>query len=637
VPRIPGSPDKKLALLSTIDYKTLPYLVGDVLYFLRGHNEVQVVDGPGDGKRDVHSVKPDGSRHVTQCKYHQDVHTTVSSDETDQIILALAKFGCKCGLFVTTGKISPQAKREYLDNYPDFELDFIDGTGLVDAVLASPILSAVWFDGVSLTQARSSLRLPFVLRIAQTDQPWSFKKFTEVNELGLNYKFNSGTYSRLDFEPYRPPVETTQEENESDWLQCYEVLCPSPIRVHEISENQKVIAKIISKQVDEAYLPLIIRFGVPSLAANAEVRCDDRVKIPQVRPTSFVIDKNRAIIAERDWVVLGNHDDWIFPENLSCLGASWAGWLSRLQNTIVMQELVWPSFDPEPYFTQQRLQIRQKGLGKSLFLAGNKPDCDAFKNRLSKKEWPNWSCPYGPNGVLLGWLHPALEAEKIRDSIHKYKEDEYDALIHRIESISSKTSLTKVPDKQAVFIAAAAGEELLPTPKESRGIGSAELVHCYGDVPSPVYLKNREFMFIQMWRIPKFPSVARKTISSNPLTLNDDVSIFMDVKRGYKTKETFLLSSLIFPCPANISSDEYFDAIKDKRDTYFNKIAEYIQSFWAKAELATEFFWRTELGFQIDDSGFRDNPWVMLFREGEKPTIIFHTPSNSVEPNKQQG
>jgi hypothetical protein len=116
--RIPGTPRQKLALLAKIDQHTLPHLAGDILYFLHNHQNIRVVDGPGDGKRDVHSKKPDSSYHITQCKYHQDTNVTVSSNETDELVLALMKFDCKSGLFITTGRISPQAKREYLDNYP---------------------------------------------------------------------------------------------------------------------------------------------------------------------------------------------------------------------------------------------------------------------------------------------------------------------------------------------------------------------------------------------------------------------------------------------------------------------------------------------------------------------------------------
>ena len=47
--RISGTPEEKFGLLASIDQRTLPHLVGDILYFLRGHSKVRVVDGPGDG------------------------------------------------------------------------------------------------------------------------------------------------------------------------------------------------------------------------------------------------------------------------------------------------------------------------------------------------------------------------------------------------------------------------------------------------------------------------------------------------------------------------------------------------------------------------------------------------------------
>jgi hypothetical protein len=110
--RTPGTPAEKLVLLRGIDETSLPHLVADILYFCRSHRRVTVVDGPGDGRRDVSSTTPDGTAHLAQCKFHGDVTTAVGARETDELPVALLKFGCKSGLFVTTARLSPQSKRE---------------------------------------------------------------------------------------------------------------------------------------------------------------------------------------------------------------------------------------------------------------------------------------------------------------------------------------------------------------------------------------------------------------------------------------------------------------------------------------------------------------------------------------------
>jgi hypothetical protein len=75
--RAPGTPAEKLALLRGINETSLPHLVADVLYFCRNHRNVLVVDGPGDGRRDVSSTTPDGDKHLAQCKFHIDVTAAV--------------------------------------------------------------------------------------------------------------------------------------------------------------------------------------------------------------------------------------------------------------------------------------------------------------------------------------------------------------------------------------------------------------------------------------------------------------------------------------------------------------------------------------------------------------------------------
>lgn len=105
-----------------------------------------VVDGPGDGRSDVSSTTPDGTAHLAQCRFHRDVTAAVGARETDELPVALLKFGCKSGLFVTTARLCPQSTREYLNDFPGFELQFWDGLQLVDQVLSSPLLTELWFE-----------------------------------------------------------------------------------------------------------------------------------------------------------------------------------------------------------------------------------------------------------------------------------------------------------------------------------------------------------------------------------------------------------------------------------------------------------------------------------------------------------
>ena len=372
--RIPGTPEEKLAFLSKLDQKTLPHLVGDILYFLYEHQDVKVVDGPGDGKRDIHSVLPNGSRHLTQCKYHSNVQISVSSDETDELGLALHKFDCKSGLFVTTGKISPQAIREYLDNYPAFELDFMDGAGIVDAVLSSPILSSIWFDGESIIRNLSVVNIPFIIRGIATDRSFAEEHFPSFSEREVLVSFDSGWSSVEDFSPYRPPTIRSVYEQGNDNFPTYVVTFSEQVIIHDYPNLIRIVTKHLASQLSDAKLPVTIRFGIPyitsSFAEKTERRGErsDKVKLYHIDPVSFVINKNRKAIYEHKWLLLNNLSDWMFVEEISQTQSVWAGWFNRTEETVFMQHLICPQENSNWFPYAQVEKAKQVWLKNHYFL-----------------------------------------------------------------------------------------------------------------------------------------------------------------------------------------------------------------------------------------------------------------------------
>lgn len=218
--RTPGTPAEKLALLGGLDETSLPHLVADVLYFCRNHRNVAVVDGPGDGRRDISSTRPDGAKHLTQCKFHGDVTAKVGARETDELPVALLKFGSQKGLFVTTARLSPQSKREYLGDFPGFELEFWDGLQLVDQVLSSPLLSELWFSGGAVQRRAVSAAVPYVIRRGSDDRPIHVEPLPFVTS-EYSLAFRNASLSAGVFAPYRPPkvVDPSEPGGESLWCQ----------------------------------------------------------------------------------------------------------------------------------------------------------------------------------------------------------------------------------------------------------------------------------------------------------------------------------------------------------------------------------------------------------------------------------
>src|SRR5579862_6413970 len=112
--RITGPTADPSRFLTELNPGKLASLVADILS-VKGHEHVRIVDGPGDGGRDIHSQDEFGRPHVAQCKFRGDTTGSVSSREISELPMAMAKFGYQQGLFATNGRISPQAKREFID------------------------------------------------------------------------------------------------------------------------------------------------------------------------------------------------------------------------------------------------------------------------------------------------------------------------------------------------------------------------------------------------------------------------------------------------------------------------------------------------------------------------------------------
>src|SRR5215213_1678388 len=111
-----GPSDQLAALSRNLTPRLLTELVSDILT-IWGQTNIRITDGPGDGCRDIHSIDREKQKTLSLCKFHQDISKTVSSKEMGELPMGMVKLGYAKGVFVTNGEISPQAKREFLDNY----------------------------------------------------------------------------------------------------------------------------------------------------------------------------------------------------------------------------------------------------------------------------------------------------------------------------------------------------------------------------------------------------------------------------------------------------------------------------------------------------------------------------------------
>lgn len=452
----------------------------------------------------------------------------------------MTKFNTKRGLFATTGTLSPQAKREYIDNFPSFELEYLEGNDIVDIVLSHPILSAVWFDGVSITSIRHILAIPFLIRHAESDRPVeNLDKQPLYSGSDLQILLSQEVISLRDFAPYRPPATKTMNEYDRMSIRCMHAVCRGVIHLHEVPLLLNKVVAALTERVKKDNATFIMRLGTPSLASLQDDELKDRIPLSIYNPVSYVVPANSSAMLEKDWI-LPHSQNWIFPSRLSTLEAEWAGWYNKNSDCCLMIEINWPTDENRLFIYQQLQETREEWLRSSIFLTTSIDNLHKLKQSFVDYGSPIWECDYGPSGKLIAILHPCLRDEHHvltfgydqETGTHKWIPDEISTKfledVIRIRNKLAAQKLMEITWERAIHIAAAAGEDLLQKPTYDQ-YRSAELVHFYEELPSPSNLLGRRIIFVSMWEISGTPHEAREILVNNQPKFSHDLELYWEV------------------------------------------------------------------------------------------------------------
>lgn len=607
--------DSRYRLSGSLNPKSLPMLAADILKWSLGHSDVRILDGPGDGRRDILSRTPDGELHLTQCKHHVDDSKSVSSRETDEIVIALAKFDLKSATFFTNGRISPQAKREYLDNFPQYTLDYIDGDLLLQFVEESPLLARMWLHGSTLGMTTHRILVPFVIRNAVDDSVVDVK-----SAYGKNHEVFWGTHDL--FTPYRP---TRKTENNSSFSVGKIIedrrlsLTELPIAIDEM--KQKILLGLNPDQV-----VLIVRFGKPALINPRSENDDDLIWIGGIEPESYVVSSNGDICSEKEWLLPVLDSSWQFPENVSVAEVDWSGWFSDTRDSFLMYDIKWPYVVGSQMFTEMIEAAEREAVRQSLFIAV--PDSKLLSQ--FQKLNPHWEVRLGESFVL-GWLHPYLRQAKTgraggvttQGEKHIPTHPDEEAFVIEIDNIRDllkKYSLEEFDAERAIHLAAAAATPLVN--KKIYDVAPAiQLREYFEEIPSPIYLLDRTMSYIQMWELED-ESLADTEVKLDALEseFTDGFSLRVDVKKGWVTGRLFAMVRVcaknVGPESATEHASRLIDFVTDMQPT----LLELIQSTWKDAVLATKRFWRDEVGMAFKDGRVIGKPWMMFMPSEDAPS-----------------
>jgi hypothetical protein len=600
--RAPGLPEQKLSYLKNLDEDQFLFLVADILYFIFDHREVKILDGPGDGRRDIRSYNKERELCITQCKFHKNYDRSVSSRETDDIVIALSKFNTKNGIFATTGKLSSQAKREYLDNFKNYKLIFLEGTDIVDLVLSSSILTSVWVNNESIELSTKTLALPFILRNIKDDVPI---KSISTESLPDNLKIIETSISQDYFYPYRRPSFPSLREP-GLFLTCFNLIYQGPIKLQSIHLLIESLTEKILHLLEPQFSVISLRIGISYIKEDIGNENKGKLKI-ESQPLSYIIC-NGKIFKEKDYIIPVNHSQFVFPKRLGTIEASlgWAAWFLPA-NDICLQVYLVAQYDirTDTYNYARRETYLQK-LNESLFFLPTKVQYDQLFELLKEEDWPDWICEYGHDGKVVGWLHPHILNDKeftdfkqIGDSYilkeNEIKLKEFTEKLLKIQERLGENNYKICPAKKAISLSAASSRPLYIEPS-SQSYETAYLFRSFEDIESPLDINERFCNYICVWDIPNYDFselIIRQILNLISDRTTDPIFEIITTSRMSKS---YAKLEIEFTIPVEYPTVDFLNiCLKDALEI-INLVEKVLTIRYPGATRKTEFYYKYEYG-----------------------------------------
>lgn len=574
--RTPGKDADKRKLLATLKPPDFPSLVADILYFSKGHRHVKVMDGPGDGCRDIQSQDKDETSVITQCKCFEDPDKSVGAPDANELIVALAKFGRKRGIFATTGRFTPQLKREFTDSFPGLHLDWLDGADMVDEVFSNPTLYRAWVAGDGMGREKVFVKIPFVVRRAKDDSPLQI----EVRDLGDGLLIQHSSIDIGALERFRPPKSVHWSESLGRSVRCSALLSQCPPELHATEDlHAQVIARALNTLADV----VTVRFGIPHLVPTKTPEFRKGFRLPGFAPQSYVLRPGKPAMIEKDFLLL-TLPEWHWPSRVHALQAEWANWQSEDGQRWCHIEVNSPSF---PNSTQSEIcrligesERRQLREAEAIFMTATRDVCERVLAACSVD--PDVQCPNGPGGELLGWK---LRDDKTRDSDRDVVQ----------KAIAGESGIELLDIEDAIHITARSDDPLVPSPSGEH-YNPATLSYEFDHLPSPHYLKGRSCVFVEFWKIPDDVETAKQKLASMSFPAPEGLRVWIDCKRAPALDQTLPMVTVTVPCPIEASANEVVRDTAPKADAAFKTIAKILTGTWPDACCATGEFAENEIG-----------------------------------------
>jgi len=495
--KIPGKPKEKQEYLNGINEHDFVYLVADILSFHFGHTDIKVMDGTGDGKRDIYSINKKGQKHLTQCKFHNDITKTCGSNETDELPIGLLKFGYSVGCFATSGKISPQGKREYLENYKNFELTWLDGIEIIEKVLETNLLKKIWFNGEKITKVVNSISIPFVIRKHLDDVNIEVDGNLKKSILA-KFKMIEQRFSTKQFGNYRECEGKDKFYNVINGVNANAIIVENFSGFAQISELRANFLATIKQSFNLNEKEIIfVSFGYPFFSEIIDNSNKDLFNLP-VSCETYIVTKN-DIFNEYDWLI-NLSEDWILPTRCRSSMLDDFSFINTKNDTNLLINYLSKISNEHNASISLQVDFQKLIWRKSIFLFGFSKNIEKLitETRLI----PDKQYDTEPDAKILCWFHPRPEFyTNLLNEVEKELFDEkFEQLKIYIKKVIQRCDIKEVTYEFAQKIAEISEPNLFN--KNLVLHRTFDICKRYDEILSPIVPSNRSFIFRKIWKIP---------------------------------------------------------------------------------------------------------------------------------------
>jgi hypothetical protein len=614
-----GTSDGSSRFLKNLDERKLVDLCADLLTVER-HSEIVITDGPGDGQRDIHSKDAKGEKHLTQSKFHSNISQSVSAKELGEVVLGMVRYGYKKGLFITNAKISPPAKRDCLNNYPGYSVEFIDGWELVKRVFGNLVLKAIWYDGVSLNRVSYTLIVPAVARDLETDKPLPLLPYDKdglqgstlrVNRTQVQVCFQRASASAPVFGAYRSPQARTIRELGSAHISVAEIVLSGVIYLEDIDDLLPKVGSEIIKHIKGIYTSkqhFAVLLGYPFLTPLGGEAAGARIELKEYWPTTF-INHDDILEDELDWILPTQESGWFAPKYRQSAQSGWIRWYNAELDICLNITIRSPASDAVKWMAEEHRDFFTRWWGESLFLLlpTSLQNMWAETKLPEPSHWYQWDSEKS----LVVWLHPIFNSP-LRPLTVDY-EDEPAALsplqphldsikteINHIRTQAGELGGVVIEPTKARHMIAILDRDPFPV-SDIFEYDSDRLIFEPETVPTPINPASRRVAFTACWLIKPTPSsdlseVAIKKSINELIQLDfHPFALRVEIDDQTMSKQTFLIIHIDYENDIGFGSTvSFLQNIKGSLGSLLLQVENALVPFF-DIERATERYWDEEI------------------------------------------